>query len=637
MLELMRKHAYSWTIRAVVILLIAVFAFWGVGTGFFTRIKPVATVDGHQILSKDIDQQAEQLRRRLQQMYGAAAAQAMARFNVRQEALDRLINEQLVLDEAHRLGLKISDTQLEQAISSQAAFQVGGHFDFQAYQMVLRENGLRPAEFESDTRMQLLQELMQRMVSQGVAISDAEARREYNRLNLSLALAYVEVPYSGFVAALAPSDKQIADYYNEHREQFREPERIQFDFVRYDPDQMAAKSNPPDKEIQAYYDRYRDQQFTHPEQVRARHILIAVAPDAAPQQKAAAKAKAEDILKQLKAGADFAKLAKQYSDDPGSRNNGGELGYFSQAEMVKPFAEAAFRLRPGEMTIAETRFGYHVIEVEDHKLAHIDTLQEARPKIIEALRHRAGADAAHQAVDQDLAAALAGKGLAQLAEKRGLNVIRTPFLAINEHTPEIGDPHVMEEAFKLSPNDVRVINGRNASYLVRLIARRPSYIPKLADIQAKARAALVREMAEAKAQDEAASFVKRVKAPADFDKVAAELKLQVRTTGDFSRADGSIPTIGAFPDAIQAAALVPAVPGVVGRPLALDGNAYVFEVQKRAAPDDAQWKQARDDFLSRLRKQRQLQAWTSFIEALRERAQIIVHPDLIGQPNEAPM
>lgn len=637
MLDLMRKHAYSWTIRAVVIALIGVFAFWGVGTGLFSRIKPVAIVDGHQILSKDIDQQADQIRRRFQQVYGSEAAQVLARFNVRQEALDQLINQQLVLDEAHRLGLGIGNTELEQAIASQAAFQIGGRFDFQAYQAVLRENNLRPAEFEADTRLQLLQDLMRRMVSEGVEISDTEARRDYDQLNLRLTLAYVEIPYSGFIPTLAPTDKQIAGYYNEHREQFREPERIQFDFVRYDPGQMAAKLNPSDKEIQEHYNRYRDQMFTHPEQVRARHILIAVAPDATAQQKAAAKAKAEDILKQLKAGADFAKLAKQYSDDPGTRDNGGELGYFTQGEMVKPFADAAFKLRPGEMTIAESNYGFHVIEVEDHKLAHVDTLEEARPKIVDTLRHRAGTEAAHQAIEQDIAAALTGKGLGELAEKRGLNVIRTPMLAASERSPQIDDPRVIQEAFKLNPNDVRVINGRDASYLVKFVARKPSYIPKLADIQAKVRTALVRQMAEAKAQEEAAAFIKQVKTPADFDKAAAAAKLQVRTTGDFSRGDGSIPTIGAFSDAIEAAALMPTIPGVIGHPLSLDGNAYVFEVQSRSAPDDAQWKQAKDAFVTRLRKQRQFEAWASFLQALREHAQIVVHPDLIGQPNQAPM
>src|SRR5690242_20780856 len=134
MLDLMRKHAYSWMTRAVVILLIGVFAFWGVSTGMFSRIKPVATVDGHQILSKDLDQETQLIRRRLEQVYGPEAAAAMARFNVREQALEQLIDRQLVLDEANHLGLRISDDELERMIESQSAFQVEGRFDFAIYQ-----------------------------------------------------------------------------------------------------------------------------------------------------------------------------------------------------------------------------------------------------------------------------------------------------------------------------------------------------------------------------------------------------------------------------------------------------------------------------------------------------------------------
>jgi peptidyl-prolyl cis-trans isomerase D len=631
MLDMIRRHAYSWTTRAVVILLIAVFAFWGVGTGLFSRVKPVATVDGHRILTKDLDQQAEHLRRRIQQAYGAQAAQALAHFNVREEALGQLIDQQLVLEEARRLGLRISNADLERAISSQRAFQVNGQFNFRAYREVLRANGLRPAEFESDIRLQLLQEMMQRMVGAGVEVSDAEARHVYNQLNLNLAMLYVEIPYSGFVAEMAPTDKQIDAYYQSHREQFRDPARIKMDFIRYDPRQMAADYQPSEKETEAYYQRNRDRLFTHPEEIRARHILIAVAPDATPQQQAAAKAKAENILKQLKAGASFAKLAKKYSADPGTKGSGGELGYFTEDQMVKPFAQAAFEMRPGEMRVVKTQFGFHVIEVEDHKLAHIDTLKEARPQIVEALRDRAGADAANRAIEEDLAAVLNGKKLAELAKKRGLSLVSTPFLAMGEQTPEVNDPSLIQKAFKLDLNQVRVINGRKASYLVKVVARRPSYVPKLADIKAKVRTALVQQMAMAKANSRAAAFIKQVKTPADFAQAAAAAKLQVHPTGDFSRADGSIPDIGPFPEAIQAAALAPAVPHVIGRPLALDGNAYVFEVRKRGVPDDAQWKQAKRDFITSLRNQRQLQAWASFVRALRDRAQIVVHPDLIGQ------
>lgn len=631
MLDLMRKHAYSWLTRAVVIALIAVFAFWGVSTGMFTRIKPVATVNGHQILSKDVDLQAQHLRRRLEQIYGPEAAQALARYNVREQALEQLIDQQLVLDEANHLGLRISDAALEQMIEGQTAFQVDGHFDLAIYQTALRNENMRPSDFESEVRLEMLQQLMQRMVTETVQISDAEMRQIYDQLNLNLAMSYVEISYKDLESSISPTEKQIDDFFQAHREQFREPERISFDFVRYDPDKLAAKVDPSDKEIQNYYNRQRDSALTHPEQVRARHILIAVAPDATPAQKAAAKAKAEDLLRQIKGGADFAKLAKQYSDDPGNKNSGGDLGYFEQSQMVKPFADAAFRMKAGELAVVETQFGYHVIQVEDHKLAHVDTLEEARPQIIETLRHRAGAELAHQAIDQDLAEALNGKGLQQLADKRGLDLVKTPMLAATETTAEITEPTLVVEAFKLNPNDVRVINGRDAQYIVKLVDRKPSYLPKLADIKPKVRDALVRQMAEAKAQERAAAFLKQVKDPKGFAAAAAAAKLAVHTTGDFSRANGSVPGIGEFHEAVQEASLLPATPALIGRPLTLDGNAYVFELTGRTPPTEEQWKAAKATFKDQLIKQRQAQAWENFVQALRARGQIVVHPDLVGE------
>jgi peptidyl-prolyl cis-trans isomerase D len=298
---------------------------------------------------------------------------------------------------------------------------------------------------------------------------------------------------------------------------------------------------------------------------------------------------------------------------------------------VKPFADAAFGMKAGELAVVQTQFGYHVIQVEDHKLAHVETLEEARPHIIEALRHRAGAEQAHQAIDQDLGDALSGKGLQQLADKRGLDLVKTPMLAANESTTEVSDPALLRDAFKLNPNDVRVINGRDAQYIVKLIARKQSYLPKLSEIQPKVRAALVRQMAEAKALEHAGAFVKQVKDPAKFAAAAATAKLAVHNTGDFSRADGSVPGIGEFTEALQEASLLPGTPAIIERPLTLDGNAYVFEVTRRTPPTDDQWKTAKATFKEQLIKQRQAQAWENFVQDLRARAQIFVHTDLVGE------
>jgi len=169
--------------------------------------------------------------------------------------------------------------------------------------------------------------------------------------------------------------------------------------------------------------------------------------------------------------------------------------------------------------------------------------------------------------DQDLASALSGKRLEELSEKRGLDLVKTPLLAIDERTPEITDPRVLHDAFKLSPNDVRVINGRDAQYIVKLVERKLSYLPKLAEIEPKVRAVLVRQMAEAKALEQATAFLKQAKDPAGF--TSAATASQARDSHDgrtFSRADNSVPTIGEFHEAVQAASLLPKVPALIGRP-----------------------------------------------------------------------
>ena len=188
------------------------------------------------------------------------------------------------------------------------------------------------------------------------------------------------------------------------------------------------------------------------------------------------------------------------------------------------------------------------------------------------------------------------------------------------------------------PNDVRVINGHDAQYLVKLIERRPSYLPKLADVEAKVRAALVRRMAEAKALEQATALLKQVKDPAALAAAASAAKLAVHTTGDFSRADGTIPGIGEFHEAVQAASLLPGTPAIISRPLTLDGNAYVFEVTSRTPPTEEQWKAAKAAFKDQLLKQRQAQAWESFVQELRARGQIFVRPELVGEKGpETPM
>jgi peptidyl-prolyl cis-trans isomerase D len=403
-------------------------------------------------------------------------------------------------------------------------------------------------------------------------------------------------------------------------------------FIRYDPVVLGANQTPSPEDISSNYERNLKTQFTHPEQVRARHILIAVSPDASPAEKTAARARAEEILQEVKSGADFAKLAQQYSDDPGTKDHGGELGYFSRGEMVKPFEDAAFKLSPGQTTLVQSQYGYHILQLEEIKKASQDTPEQARPKVIAAIKEKMGNDLGRQDVEQDLAAALEGRDLEQLAQKRSLVAVQTPYISADESVKGAeGDPKLLAEVFKFDKGDIRAITDTSVPYLVKLDDREPSYIPPFSQAKEKVRAAFVRQQASLLAASAAQATLKQIKGAADFSSAAAVNHLQVHTTGEFPRASREVPGIGAFPEATEAAAMVSKVPATLDRVLENGGNSYIFEVVGRTLPTDQEWKTEGPSFTQQFLQQRRATAWMNFINQLKTVTPISINTDLLGQ------
>ena len=632
MLEGIRRYQYSWQVQVPFAILAVLMAFWGFGAGFFGSINPIATVNGQKILGDQVDREATQLRATVQQIYGANAEAVLKNINIRQEAVERLIEQQLIGDEARHLGISISDVALQDKISKETVFQRGGQFDFDTYQDVLRANNLLPAEFENEERDRMIADTLRNMIDTGVQVSDDEARHAYNLANEKIGLRYVEFASSDFSAKISPTETQIADYYKKNAEQFREPERIKLSYVHYEPLVLAAKYTPPDKEVEDYYKRNASTRFKHAEEVHARHILISVPSGASDAEKAAAKAKAEDVLKQAQAkGADFVKLAAKYSDDTSNKMEGGDLGTFGRGQMVKPFEDAAFAMKPGQIAIVETHFGFHVVKIEQSTPAHTDTLAEAKPKIIEELRTQAGAKLGRSAAQEDLASALAGGKLEDLAKKRGIDAVETPLFAQGEPVGGLeADRELIQAAFKLETGQVSLVPEKGAPYVIKLLVRQPSRIPPLKEIEAQVRDAVIRTTAQAQASQQAQKILATIKSPADFDKAAALNKLAIKNVDPFVRADRRVPGIGEFPEVTDAAAAVPTIPGVVERVMESGGNSYLFEVTSRAEPSDADWKTAQKAFLEEYVQQRRAQAWTRFLDSLKDQAKIQIDSDQLA-------
>ncbi len=631
MLEVMRRYAYSWVTRVGAVVLGLLLTFWGIGTGLFAQVHPVASVNGQRILGDQVERGVNQLKQTLQQLYGANAANAMKGMNLRQVALENIIDKQLVEAEARHLGIFISDQALQDKIGSNPAFQHDGQFDFKDYEGWLGDHSLLAQEYEASVRDQMVSETVKGMIEAGVQVSDDEAWHAYNLRNEKLGLRYAEIAYTDFTAKVAPTDQQIAGYYKANLELFREPARVRIVFIHYDPSVLAAKYAPTDTEIQEYYKSNLRAQFTHPDQVHARHILLSVPEGATEAEKSKAKLKAQDVLKQANAGGDFAKLASKYSEDPSNKFNGGDLGLFGRGQMIKPFEDAAFAMKPGQITMVETRFGYHVLKLDEIKPAHTDTIEEAKPKIIDELRTKAGSKLGREAIQQDITDALAGKSIQELAKKRGLEAVETPALAEGDSVKgSEQDREVLQSAFKLEPGQVRAVPARGAPYLIKLVEKLPSRIPPLAEIQAKVRDALVRVTAENNAHAEAQKILAGIKSAGDFDKVAAEHKLAVKIVEPFPRSEHTIAGIGQFPEVTDAAAAIAPVPGVIQRVMEHGGNFYLFEVTSRAEPTAEEWQAAQKSFTQELVAQRRTQAWQSFVDQLTKQAKIQIDSEQLG-------
>jgi len=647
MLQAFRRHSYSWGTRVLLLLLGGVFALffgsWGAAS-YFTRVRPAAqvgcyvylhlfTMPGCQTITPEqIDSATIDLRREIQNVYGEESAQMLQSINLRQTALQQLIDQTLINRQAAHLGLHISDDELIHVIGSQTAFQVDGRFNLKKYDEVLRENDLEPSAFESKTRDRILADTMRQMITQAVQVSQDEVRNDFNRFGEKLSLAYIKFPYSDFTAHVNPSEQQLVKYYDGNRDQFRAPERIKLEFIRYDPSVLGANQTPSPQDIEANYERNLNTQFSHPEQARARHILVAAPSDASPAERAAAKAKAEALLQKVKSGADFAKLAKLYSDDPGTKDRGGELGYFARGEMVKPFEDAAFRLSPGQITLVQSQYGYHVLQLEEIKKAGQDTLEEAKPKIIEAIKQKMGSDLARQDVEQDLAAALEGRDLMKLAQKRSLVAVETPYMSAEESVKGAeSESKLLAEAFKFEKGDIRAVTDTSAPYLVKLVDRTPSQIPPFSKIEDKVRGTFVRQKAELLAADAAQAVLKQIKGAADLNSGAAINHLEVHTTGAFPRANRQVPGIGPFAEATEAAAMVSKVPSTLDRVLENGGNSFIFAVTARTLPTEQEWKTEGPAFTQQFLQQRRATAWMNFINDLKLATPITINTDLVGQ------
>ncbi len=366
MLDAIRNHTQGWLAKLILALITIPFALFGIDS-YLNRAGgdvAIAKIDGSKISVQEYGNAMENVRNRLQSEGQKVDAQMLESPAFKQSVLDGLIARHLVTKEIQKRKFTITDEQLSQHILSMPEFQENSKFSEELYQKTLEQNKLSPTKFESSIRMDMAGQQAREGVTKLAFVPSTVASQTLQYAHQQRDVTTTEIKTASFLTQVKVTPEQVKAYYEQHKDKFKAPEQVKLEFALLSVSGLLAQINVTDDEVKAFYAENASK-FQGNEQRQASHILIAFGVGAKDADKAAAKAKAEDILAQLRKDPKrFEVLATKYSQDPGSASKGGDLGSFGRGAMVKPFEEAVFSMKVNQISdIVESEFGYHIIKL----------------------------------------------------------------------------------------------------------------------------------------------------------------------------------------------------------------------------------------------------------------------------------
>jgi len=546
MLQFIRERAQTWIAWVIVTFIIVVFALWGISNYFSgEKTDDVAKVDGEPITERQLQRQVLQQQQRLRQALGDAySPELFPEGQMRRQALQGMIEKALLVQTAQKRGLHISEAQLAAFILNTPAFQEGGQFSQTRYERLLRNQGLSPQGFEFEMRRDLLTQ----QLYAGVARSDFATSHEYQaalRLHAQeREVGYLRFPLERFRTETAPTEEEIARFYEENEQLFRIPERVRVAYLDLSLPQLMERVEVDDEAIRKRYEAQLAN-YREPEERRARHILIEVPAGADAEQVEEARAEAQRLYEALQGGADFAALAREHSDDPGSATEGGDLGFFGAGIMDPEFETAAFSLEKGEVSEpVRTAFGYHLIRVEAIRGGETRPLEAVREEIrADIQRERAENRFYEQAETLANLAYEYPQTLEPAAELLELPIQKSPLFSRNgvdeglfanaKLLSTAFSEDVLKERYNSEPIEVET----NRLVVLRLLEHQPAGRQPLAEVTDEIRERLRHRQAAAAARAAAEEAVRRLRGTpaAEPSELAASMEAEWRPVQRITR------------------------------------------------------------------------------------------------------
>ena len=625
MITFMRRYRKGLQVGLLVVIAAFVASLFVFGSSGFdkggARPDAVATVNGETISRKQYQERFDgYLELYSRNNRGRLTAEMAETLGLPQRVVDELVTETAVMQRAQAEGLAMSDEEFNAAVHAMREFQDGGRFSIDRYRRFLQARGV---EGEQDLRRFLTLRKVQRLIVGGVQVTDAEIEQAWALRREEVRATWALIELAPLVAAAAAGDEEVAEYLKTHGDEFKQPERRKVQYVTLVTKDFTPKVS--DAEVEKYYTEHV-KEFETPREVHASHVLARVPETGGSEAEDRARERIAGVIKRAKAGEDFAKLAREVSEDPGSKDKGGDLGWVASGTMVAPFEQALFALKKGEVTAEPVRtpFGFHAIKVSEVRDGSRKPLKEVAPQIRDRLGAE-GADRAASARADEVRPGLQAAG-DFMAEARKLNL--TP---IETTMAKIGRPPVMpglpatdtleEAAFGVSAGGVTTPVNTPAGWVVlKVVEIIPPGVPPLAEIRDRVVAAVKRGKGEAVA----ANRVKQLADDAKGGDLPAAARKAGATVGEASRFSRAKPA-EKLPGDVQLAALqTPA--GELSAPVRTPQGYYLVKVLERtpAGPLDPG---ERDKLRSELMNQKQSQTWERWVLTVRGDAKI----DLLGQ------
>ncbi|MDA8560473.1 SurA N-terminal domain-containing protein [Nitrospinae bacterium] len=643
MLSTIREHADSWLIKAILWLIIfafvgTIFYSWGVGGASNSGGGVIATVQGDKIFQGEYDRTFNNLVDFYRQQFKNQFSDEMIKkLDLKNQALEALIQKKLLLQEAEKQNLRVSDTELISHIQGLQVFQSEKKFSEKSYRNYLQFQRVTPGQFEYNQRENLILTKLEKLFGTSSKVSQSEIQEAFRNEEEKSKLDYVRFNDDHFEADKVFSDQELNNFFQANKKQFEIPSQIRVEYVKVVPKTYLAEISPRDEDIEDYY-KTKIADFRVKKMYQARHILIHVKTaeiggDASTDEKQKqaeekAKARATALLDKVKAGADFGEVAKKDSDDPGSGTQGGSLGEFPKGTMVSAFESALDKLAIGGISEPVlTPFGFHIIKLESRTEERFKPLEEVREEVIQSLKKIKARQKVRRTAKHIYQDAKNTVDLKLAAEKNQVHTVISEFFSREDHNlPEIGNqPQFFDTAFSMEENKVsQPIHTKKASFILKLAGNKEAYIPKLKEVRKLVEEALIERVNEEKTLSKFKKLEQKLAQEKDLARIIEGLDLSVKHTPFFSMVD-SIPGIGNIQE-VKEKALAMKVGDTSSAKVR--NRFYLF---KRTEKEDAGEpdKEQAQRIIKRIKQEKIRQTFQEWVDNLKARADIMIDQTLM--------